>query len=175
MKDKLPTNTENLIDLNKLKTLSKELKTKYNLSTKQLLEILEQSFKLIEKEDFIPTSIFQTKLAPLESLTKYLKENLNYNFSKIASLLNRDQRTIWSAYQSSKKKKFKLKIKSEILVPISIFSNRKFSILESLVKYLKDKYNFTFHKMALQLNRNDRTIWTVYSRAKRKTKTWIKT
>lgn len=170
MENKLPTKTDNLIDLNKLKTLFQELKSKYNLSTNQLLEFLESSFKLFEKEDLIPISIFQSNLAPLEALTKYLKENLNYKFSKIASLLNRDQRTIWSAYQSTKNKKIKLNIKSEILVPLSIFSNRKFSILESLVTYLKGKYDFTFHKIALHLNRNDRTIWTVYSRAKKKIK-----
>lgn len=161
MQNKILTKTGNSLDFNKFKTIFQEFKEKLNLSSKQLLNLLE-------KENLIPTSIFSTKLAPLEALTKYLKENFNFNFSKIARLLNRDQRTIWSAYQSSKNKKIKLKIKSEILIPISIFSNRKFSILESITTHLKKEFNYTFHKIAVLLNRDDRTIWTCYSRAKKK-------
>jgi hypothetical protein len=42
------------------------------------------------------------------------------------------------------------------------------SIFESLVGYMKDSLELSYHKIALLLNRDDRTIWTVYQRAKKK-------
>ena len=56
----------------------------------------------------------------------------------------------------------------EVLIPSSVFKDRSVSVLEVLVEYLKDKKNLSFHQIAMLLNRNDRTIWTVYNRTKRK-------
>jgi hypothetical protein len=58
--------------------------------------------------------------------------------------------------------------KEEILIPSSIFIDRKLSVLEILVEYLKEKRNLNYHQIASLLNRDDRTIWTVYNRAKKK-------
>lgn len=140
------------------------------LKTKKDLKIpAKELYNLIQEEHTIPVSIFSTKLAPLESLVKYLKENLNLTYSEIAKLLNRNERTIWTAYKFAiKKKKEKLVVKPGFFIPISIFSDRKFSILESLVKYLKEKLMLTYHEIAALLNRDDRTIWTVYRRARQK-------
>lgn len=55
-----------------------------------------------------------------------------------------------------------------IKVPSSLFKDRKLAVLEALVEYLKDDKKMTFAQIAQILNRNDRTIWTVYSRAKLK-------
>ena len=66
-----------------LKNLNKEelynefldfLKQKYNIKGKEL-EKLSAS-----KEITIPVSIFNETLGPLESIVKYLKENLNLSF-----------------------------------------------------------------------------------------------
>jgi hypothetical protein len=40
--------------------------------------------------------------------------------------------------------------------------------MESVVYYMKDTLDLTYHEIALQLNRDDRTIWTVYNRAIKK-------
>ena len=56
----------------------------------------------------------------------------------------------------------------EVLIPSSVFKDRSVSVLEVLVEYLKDKKNLSFHQIAMLLNRNDRTIWTVYNRTKKK-------
>ncbi len=40
--------------------------------------------------------------------------------------------------------------------------------MESVVFYMKDSLNMTYHEIALSLNRDDRTIWTVYNRASKK-------
>ena len=55
-----------------------------------------------------------------------------------------------------------------ISFPSSVFKDRSLSVLEALSEYLKDKKRLTYHEIAQLLNRDDRTIWTCYKRAKRK-------
>ena len=136
-----------------------KIKQEYKLSDKDLLN-------LINKQILIPISIFFNS-SPLESLVKYLKENLNLNYNEIAKLLNRDQRTIWVTYNNINKKNIKLNTKSKLLIPIEIFSNRKLSSLENLVSYLIN-LNYSFSQISQLLNRDYRTIWTCYQRAKKK-------
>ena len=40
--------------------------------------------------------------------------------------------------------------------------------MESVVFYMKDSLEMTYHEIAVSLNRDDRTIWTVYNRALKK-------
>ncbi|MFH1054119.1 MAG: hypothetical protein V1740_06905 [Candidatus Woesearchaeota archaeon] len=103
-------------------------------------------------------------------MSKYLKEEFNLNYHEIGHLLNRDERTIWTCYNRTTKKKkesFK-KYPDSVEIPIKAIANRDISILESIVLYLKDSRDLTYHQIALLLNRNDRTIWTVYNRAMKK-------
>lgn len=58
----------------------------------------------------------------------------------------------------------------EIKIPVSIFSDRSLASLEVVVEYLKEIKNLSYHEIAVLLNRNDRTIWTCYHRAKIKRK-----
>jgi hypothetical protein len=53
-------------------------------------------------------------------------------------------------------------------IPTSIFLDRSISVLEAISKYLKEEKNLTYHQIAVLLNRDDRTIWTCYNRAKGK-------
>ncbi len=55
-------------------------------------------------------------------------------------------------------------------IPISIFRDREISVLEAMVEYLKDKKNMRYSEIARLLNRDARTIWTSYQRAKEKRK-----
>ncbi|MFH2028209.1 MAG: hypothetical protein ABIJ08_03655 [Nanoarchaeota archaeon] len=59
---------------------------------------------------------------------------------------------------------------NNLLIPSTIFRDRKISVLEAVVEYLKDEKNLTYHEIAVLLNRDDRTVWTCYSRAKKKRK-----
>lgn len=59
------------------------------------------------------------------------------------------------------------KIKN-IPIPSHIFLDRSISVLEAIVKYLKEKKGMTYHEIAVLLNRDDRTIWTCYNRVKKK-------
>ena len=106
----------------------------------------------------------------LESVVKYLKENLNLKYSEIAKLLNRNDRTIWTTYSNSRKKfskKFVVR-DNKYFIPALIISNRSFSVLGSIVSYLKDNFNLKYSQIALLLCRDQRTIWTVYNRKRKR-------
>ena len=117
----------------------------------------------------IPITIFTNKLGGLEGLVKYLKENIGMTYHEIAEILKRDDRTIWTAYNKSiKKQPTKLIIKKTLIfIPISILKNRKLTILEAIIVYLKDK-GMRYIEIADLLNRDQRNIWTIYSRAIKK-------
>jgi len=67
-----------------------------------------------------------------------------------------------------KEKRGQLSSKSDVSIPSIIFRDRELKVLEVLVEYLKEKREMSYHEIAVLLNRDDRTIWTVYSRAKKK-------
>jgi len=144
-----------------LRELYNRLKLKYDK-----LEILS----LIEQEEiFIPCSIFNKKLSSLEVISKYLVENKNLSLKRISTLLNRSNRNIWNAYNKSKQKfSKKLNVKESLLIPIPILRNLNFTLLENIVSYLKENLELSYHEIAVLLQRDDRTIWTVYKRAKKK-------
>ncbi len=161
-KNKILVDTSGEISLSKIKSLSKTEKL-------NLLSILKRE---IEKpsEPEIPISIFRYKLSTLRIVVKYLKENLDLKNQEITDLLNRNYKTICSTYNKAKKempKKFKVG-ESRLFVPISIFANRKFSTLESLVSYLKESLDLKYKEIAKLLNLDYKTITTVANRAKKK-------
>lgn len=58
--------------------------------------------------------------------------------------------------------------KSKVLVDTKIFRNTKLTIFEALVKHLKDDLEMNFHEIGELLDRDERNIWTVYNRGKKK-------
>ena len=146
-----------------VEAIGKAIKEKYGLS-------LDDLFRLVKEEISIPVSIFNDKLTVLESVVKFLKEEKELSLSNIGKLLKRNEKNIWHVYDQTKKKYYKKFIITEekFTIPVSIFSKEKLSAQESIVVYLRDKFNFSYHKIALVLKRDDRTIWTVYQRARKK-------
>ena len=127
--------------------------------------------KPMQSDIYLPISIFKNDLlSSLETISKYLVEELGLRYCDIAEILNRDDRTIWGAYDSARKKMTErfVVIYSSQTIPISILRDRTFSVLETITKYLKDELNYRYCRIAEILNRDSRTIWTVYHRAKRK-------
>lgn len=152
-----------------LKLAIDDLKDKYKLTSSEIISLIEQ--KPISKEILIPVSIFEAEdLSALEAICKYLKEELELSYSRIALLLNRDSRTIWTTYTNAiKKLKEKLPAKeSRFLIPVSIFANRKLSVLEAIVGYLKDNFNLRYSEIAILMNRDGRNIWSFYNHYKKK-------
>ncbi len=151
-------------DFKVFNALLKSIKEKYHICSSDILFLLEEDVKM-------PCSAFNDILSPLETIVKYLKENVGLENSKIAKLLLRDSRTIWQAYKHAYEKMPEpLKItKSEYSIPFSALRS-ELSILESIVYYLKNNYDLSFHVLGESIKRDERTIWTVYSRAKKKLK-----
>ena len=138
---------------------------------KHLPDISELDISIKKETDSVPISVFNNKeLSSLETICKYLKENSNLSYHEIAVLLNRNDRTIWTTYNNAKKKLASAFVvtQSDYFIPLSIFKERKLAVLESIAVYLKDQQGLSFHQIAVLLNRNDRTIWTVYNRGKKK-------
>jgi hypothetical protein len=170
-----------------LEELEGELKKKHNITFEKIVPVIEElkkhnitfndinsyveTLKREEREFPIPLSLFKTKeLGPLESLVKYMKENMKLRLSEIAEILNRDERTIWTTYQNSvSKKKEKLAIdkKSKIEIPVSILYNRNLSVLENIVVYLRNLGNKN-SQIAKMLGKDPRNIYTIYARAIKK-------
>lgn len=156
---------KNLVDLSRKYSFSEDEVKLFE----DFLKFLKQR-KKIEK-DKIPISIFNNGvLAPLETIVKYLREELNYSYKEIGLLLNRKAGPIGVTYRVAKRKfQPNLDISSiENPIPISIFKKSRLTIFETIVVYLKENMKLKFRKIAELLNRNYRTIWTVYNRAKKK-------
>jgi hypothetical protein len=119
----------------------------------------------------LPLTIFENQdLSALETICKYLKEEKGCRYSEIAGMLNRDQRTIWATYNNSlRKSQDKLSItESTYQLPITIFQDRKLSVLESIVYYLKGNYHLRYAEIAKLIQRDERNIGAIYHKAERK-------
>jgi len=125
----------------------------------------------VKAQDAIPLSVFDNEyLSSLEVVVKYLHENLDYRFVRIAKLVNRSAKTIWATYANALRKmpaRFEPRT-SPFFLPLPLFHDRTYSPLEVVVRYLKDDCRQTYHQIAVLLNRDDRTIWTTYHRMKNK-------
>lgn len=145
-------------DIARFRLALEKVKQETKLSDAKIIELLE--------EDNVPISIFNCSLGVLEALVKYMREDLGYPLSKIAGLLNRDARTIWSTYDNAKAHP-RLDTSATLLIPINIFSLRKLGVLEALVTHLRTQ-GLRYSQIAQLIGRDQRTVWTVYNRAKKK-------
>ncbi len=155
-----------------LQSAFEELKSS-GVSIDEAISFLKRK-KKEEEGDYpsdVPVGIFHNqKISALEAIVKFLKENRKLNFSSIAFILNRNDRTIWATYSNARKKMKEGFVveEDEMLVPLSIISKRRFSVLESLSFYLHEAKNLPYHRIAMMLGRDDRTIWTVCDRVRKK-------
>jgi hypothetical protein len=140
--------------------------TNLNISYKINVQQSDISFS---RETLIPLNIVKNN-SSLEAIVFYLKDILHLKFNQIAELLNRDQRTIWVTYANAKKKKIALNIDedSQFSLPLNLFVSRTFSVLETIVFYLRTNQNLSFNQISELLGKNYRTVWTVYRRALKK-------
>ncbi|MBI2557702.1 hypothetical protein HYW20_00095 [Candidatus Woesearchaeota archaeon] len=145
------------------------------ISPQEILHLVNKILQVPAKEEVtVPISVFNNEyLGSLEAIVKYLRENLLLSFKQIASLTNRNEIPLAVTYRNAKKKleaKFVVTEISPYSIPVSILKDRKLSVLENIASYLKDTFGLNYHKIAVLLNRDDRTIWTVYQRARKKKK-----
>jgi hypothetical protein len=160
-----------VISIRRKKKLFKEierLKTKYHLDSEGITNLLETSEKERLEGLAVPISLFRTGLSPLESIVKYMKENLGLKLSEIAEIINRDERTIWITYRNANiKRKERISIAEKKMISIKIFSNRNLSVLENLAVYLNSE-GMKNSEIAKILGRDVRIIYTLQARARKK-------
>jgi hypothetical protein len=77
--------------------------------------------------------------------------------------LKRDYRAVWGAYQHHGI----TVTATTYYLPLSIFDEEK-SILECVVSHLKTNEKLSLAEIARLLDKDPRTIWTVWDRAKKK-------
>ncbi len=149
-----------------LKQLLRQMQREQCLELTKLVSLFQEA----KQEAGVPLSLFAQKMPPAGALCKYLKENKQFSNKEIAGLLNRDQKSIWGSYQRAKKKKlWKQGQKQEAYyLPISIFSNRSLSLLESVVLHLHQTYNLTNPQIAKLLHKSPNSMAVLLKRAKEK-------
>jgi len=149
--------------------LIKKLEKHYKLSSNEIYALFTLKARSVLKkptEILIPISIFTSSLGSLEAIVKFLKENYHLKYKQIAQLINRNHITIGCTYRNARKKMpepFKIE-PSEYTIPVSILKDRKIPVLKNISLYLKNTYDLSYHKIAVLLKRNDRTIWTTCNR-----------
>ena len=152
--------------LDVISDLFKHLDSKYGLSPKEVLSIMSK------KEEYLTVTacVLRQGLSPLQSVVKYLKEEIGLRIVEIAKALGRNPTTVWTTYRNSvRKRKERLVIeRDEFNIPVSVINDAKLSCLEAIVAYLKEQRKLSFHRIAELLGKDDRTIWTVYNRAGKK-------
>jgi predicted DNA-binding protein (UPF0251 family) len=62
----------------------------------------------------------------------------------------------------------KIMDKTNHCIPISIFKETRLTPFELIVWHLKDTKQLSYAEIGRLLNRDERNIWTVYQRAKKK-------
>lgn len=169
MKKKKTVSSEDILSLQELAdSLLRSLQDK-GLQPAQIATVLQQALEKQEKEEQVPLSIFSSPLTVLESLVRYLKDERKKSLHEISLLLGRDERNLWHSFTNAKRKLPEgFSMFSELLVPVRIFANTAWSPQEALVVYLKEQEGRSLRKIAGLLARDERTIGTVYRRARKK-------
>ena len=130
-------------------------------------EELSGKIKSEETSSDIPITIFTTSLSPLESLTRFLKDNKGKKLVEISRITSRSSAALSAAYKNSGSQKFEI-IETEYKIPLKEFEdNSDLSILEIVVNYLEKK-DMKHSEIAKILGRDVRTIWTLQKRASNK-------
>lgn len=149
-----------------LKQLLLQLHTTQDFQLDQLLTLYHD----VKKEHTIPLSIFSHKLHPAEALCKYLKEKKELSYQEIAVLLNRHPKSVWSTYQRSQqkmRKQFSLK-EEKYHLPLSLFNNRSYSLLEGVVLYMNQIHKLSNKQLATLLRKSPNSIAVLAKRAREK-------
>ena len=149
-----------------LKAVLQKLQQEQNLQLPDLIKIFQEA----KQEALLPLSIFSHSLEPAEALYKFLKENEGFSFQKIAQATKRDQKSSWATYQRAQgRRKQKFLVKEEkYLLPLSVFNNRSYSFLESVVFYLNSVHHLSNKEIAKLLHKTPNTVAVLLKRARDK-------
>ena len=148
-----------------LKIILQKLYQEQNLQLPDLIQVFQDA----KQEASIPLSIFSS-LDPAEALYKFLRENESFSFQRIAQETGRDYKSIWATYtRAHRKKKPLFSFPDErYFLPLSIFNDRDYSLLESIVFYLNSAHHLSNKQIAALLHKTPNTIAVLMKRARDK-------
>ncbi len=152
-------NIEAKDEIAELRRLVAFLSSKFELEADEILSLADDS---------LPLMVFAQGLPPLEALVRYMKDERGNTISEVAAILNRSPKTIWHSYRQSLTQPFHQSRSAGPNIPLRIFHDRRFSILEAVCHYLKEKKGWSNIRISRELNRDTRTVWTVLSRHRKK-------
>ena len=155
------------------KALLKVLTALQKLDPKEVLAIIKEKERQErqEKAQLIPVSLFSIlPLSSLEAIVVYLRDIKALSFSEMGKLLGRNPIALNRSYHQAKiKHRHSFSVpETKYHIPCRLFLNKKQSVLENIVVYLKEEYALSNSAIAKLLNKDPRTIWTVLFRAKKK-------
>jgi len=134
----------------------------YPATEAKIAELLQQSIT-------IPDYVFNESLTALQSIVKYLKEERSLKNSEIAKIAHISQKSVWQAYRNSKaiQQEAFTRQKAAYAIPLSALKPG-LTALESVVFHLRITEKVSFRGIADILRRDQRTIWTLFRRAEKK-------
>ena len=103
--------------------VSIEYLKKKGFSSEEIVKLVKKLLQ-VEEEVKVPISVFQNgKLSSLETIVKYLRENLLLSFKQIGTLTNRNDIALAVSYRNARKKladRFVVEEISAYSIPVSI-------------------------------------------------------
>ena len=132
-----------------------------------------------ERYATIPVGIFRSELGPLEAVVKYARDVLQLSVQAVARLTHRTPSTVSISYRNAKAPLVldlelsdinfrKLRVpRSSLLIPSSAFV-ADLSVLEAVCLHLHTRAGLRFVDIARLLHRDQRTVYMVVARARRK-------
>ena len=151
-----------------------DLSSKYKVPSSEITSLLRSfvdSFSSFEaNRDLVPVDIFDSNLGALEALVKYLREDCSMKNKQVSEMTGRKTTTVSTAYRKAVSKfstRFKIK-NPNFTVRLNILLAENYTVLENLIMYLRDNEKNKFSEIAKRLNRDIRSVWTIYNRAQKK-------
>lgn len=142
--------------LTELQATSKALEERHGYTPTEVLD-------LIAEDKSIPATAFSTELSPLQAAVTYLHDHDHQGFPAIAEHLKRSYRAVWGAYHAGG-----IAITATTYtIPLAAIDDHH-SVLECVVTHLKEHHHLRLAEIAKLLNKDPRTIWTTWDRAKKK-------
>ena len=147
------------------------LKEHHHIDAEREFEQVQIRAHLEGEQTLLPVSIFSSrKLSASEAIVKYLRENEGLRNRDVARMLNKSPASVWITYRNAAAKIAKRIVleKSHVFIPTAAISSSGLSVLESVSMHLHRQYGFSYRRIGELLKRDERTIWTVCSRARKK-------
>jgi len=152
--------------INSRQLLQQLLKSDSQLELQQLISL----FKEARQEQDIPLTIFSYNLGPVQAICKYLKENKQFSYREIGAIIHRNEKSVWATYTRAKKEtKLPFILKNEkYSIPISLFKDRNYSVMEIITWHLYQVYHLNTKEMGQLLHCSPNSAAVLLKRARDK-------